>query len=168
MGRAACGGAAPGLAEVRKFFEDRVAGWDTKDGKPRWDTEVVATAVALAVNDAQTSGKLHPLTRQALDRMWTLQQANGAWNWLKCDWPPMEHDDYFGATYAAVGIGTAPEGYAKADSAQEGLAKLRKYLKDTPPPDLHHKTMLLWASTKLDGLLSPAERDATVKELLAL
>jgi squalene-hopene/tetraprenyl-beta-curcumene cyclase len=97
-----------------------------------------------------------------------LQQANGAWNWIKCDWPPMEHDDYFGATYAAVGVGTAPEGYAKAASAQEGLAKLRKYLKDTPPPDLHHKTMLLWASTKLDGLMTQTERDATVKELLAL
>jgi squalene-hopene/tetraprenyl-beta-curcumene cyclase len=168
MGRPACGGPAPGLEEVRKFFEERVAGWDTDKGKPRWDTEVVATAVALAVNDAQTTGKLHPLTRKALDKMWTVQQDNGAWNWIKCDWPPMEHDDYFGATYAAVGVGTAPDEYAKADSAKEGLSKLRKYLKENSPPDLHHKTWLLWASTKLDGLMTPAEREATVKELLAL
>src|SRR5262249_8208619 len=75
---------------------------------------------------------------------------------------------YFGATYAAVGVGTAPDEYAKSDSAKEGLAKLRKYLKDNSPPDLHHKTWLLWASTKLDGLMTPAEREAAVKELLAL
>jgi squalene-hopene/tetraprenyl-beta-curcumene cyclase len=33
---------------------------------------------------------------------------------------------------------------------------------------LHHKTWLLWASLKLDGLMGPAERDRTVSELLAL
>jgi hypothetical protein len=64
--------------------------------KPRWDTEVVATAAFLAMHDALTTGKLHPLTRQALDRMWTLQKPEGHWNWLKCDWPPAEHDDYYG------------------------------------------------------------------------
>src|SRR5438132_667384 len=38
--------ATPALTEVRKFFEDRAANWDK--AKPRWDTEVVATAVSLA------------------------------------------------------------------------------------------------------------------------
>src|SRR5438477_265571 len=84
---------------------------------------------------------------------WPLQQPNGAWSWLKCGWPPYEHDDYFGAVFAAIGVGHAPDGYAQAPQAQPGLAKLRRYLKDNPPPDLHHQTMLLWASTKLDGLM---------------
>src|SRR5262245_1186632 len=57
---------------VRRFFEDRAANWDTN--KPRWPTEVVATASVLAYHDAQTTGKLHPVTRQALDRMWKLQR----------------------------------------------------------------------------------------------
>jgi squalene-hopene/tetraprenyl-beta-curcumene cyclase len=153
--------------EVRKFFEGRVAGWDSgKPGdKPRWDTEVVVTGVLLAFHDAQTTGKLHPLTRKALDRMWTLQQKNGAWNWLKCNWPPMEHDDYFGAVFAAVGVGAAPDGYAKTEKAREGLARLRAYLKKTPTPTLHHKAWLLWGSKKVDGLMKQAERDAAVKEL---
>ena len=161
---------APGYVEMRKFFEGRVAGWDGgKDGaKPRWDAEVVATAAVLAFTDAQTGATLHPLTRQALDRMWTLQQKDGAWNWLKCDWPPLEQDDYYGATFAALGAGIAPEGYAKSEKAAAGLARLRDYFKKTPPPNPHHKTMLLWASLRVDGLMSAGERDASVRELKAL
>src|SRR5262249_54083308 len=58
--------------------------------------------------------------------------------------------------------------YAQAESAKEGLARLKQYLKATPPPDLHHKAWLLWASLKLDGLMTPDERSATVKAVLAL
>lgn len=154
---------------VRKFFEDRVANWDRgqKGDKPRWDTEVVVTAVTLAFHDAQTTGRLHPLTRQALDRMWSLQLKQGAWNWLKCKWPPMEHDDYFGAVFAAVGVGIAPDGYAKTEKATQGLARLRHYLQKTPAPTLHHQAWLLWASLKLDDLLTRQEQQHTIKQLLA-
>jgi len=158
-----------GAAIVRRFFEDRITHWDDepKAAKPRWDTEVVVTGVALAFHDAQTSGKLHPLTRKALDRMWTLQRADGAWNWLKCTWPPFEHDDYFGAVFAAVGTSIAPDDYRHSESARKGLAKLKEYLRKTPAPSLHHKTWLLWASMKLEGLLTPAERQQILKDLLA-
>jgi squalene-hopene/tetraprenyl-beta-curcumene cyclase len=152
--------------EVRAFFEKRAANWDT--AKPRWDTEVVATASALAFHDARTTGKLHPLTRKALDRMWSLQRPDGAWNWLKLNLRPMEYDDYFGATYAAIGVGHAPDGYAQTDLAKKGLEKLREYFRTHKAPDLHHRTMLLWASTKLDGLMSSEERTATVKDLFGV
>jgi squalene-hopene/tetraprenyl-beta-curcumene cyclase len=156
--------------EVRKFFEDRVAHWDddAKQAKPRSDTEVAATACVLAFNDAQTTGTLHPLTRRALDKMWTLQLKNGAWDWLKCRWPPFEHDDYFGAVFVAVGVGSAPGDYAHSASAKEGLAKLRVYLQRTSAPNLHHKSWLMWASAKLDGLMTDEERAQTIAELLAL
>lgn len=160
--------ALTGHDEVRKFFEQRVAGWETAKGKPRWDTEVVATAAVLAYNDALTTGQLHPLTRRALDKSWTLQQANGSWNWIKCAWPPFEHDDYYGATLAAVGIGHAPDDYAKGASAKDGLAKLRDYFRAVPAPDLHHKAWLLWASLKLDGLMTAEQREVVVRDLLAL
>ena len=108
--------ASPAMAEVRAFFETRANHWDdpAADAKPRWDAEVVATAAALAINDAATTGTLHPTTRKALDRMWTVQKPDGGWNWLKCDWPPYEHDDYFGAVVAALGAGHAPGDYAGA------------------------------------------------------
>ncbi len=159
---------APG--EVRAFFENRVAHWDDskKEAKPRWDAEVISTASALAFNDAATSGNLHPLTRQALDRMWTLQKSNGGWEWLKCGWPPLEHDDYYGAIVAALGVGHAPGDYARSASAQRGLERLRGYFRKAPPPDMHHQAMLLWAATRLDGLMDSDQKAATVRSLREL
>jgi squalene-hopene/tetraprenyl-beta-curcumene cyclase len=155
-----------GWKEVRVFLEKDVASWSS-GGKPRGEAYVVATAFALAFNDAQKGGMLHPLTKDALDRMWKGQKATGEWGWLKCDWPPMEHDDYYGATVAALAVGIAPGDYAKSDAAKAGIEKLKAYFKKTPAPDLHHKAMLLWASTKLDGLLTDSEKKAIVAELLA-
>src|SRR5262249_36781898 len=105
------GGDPEPMREIRAFFEGCVAHWDDADAgaRPRWDAAGVATAAALALNDAATTGRLHPTTRVALDRMWTLQRDDGAWDWLKCDWPPYEADDYYGAAFAAVGVGAAPD-----------------------------------------------------------
>ena len=107
-------------------------------------TEIVATASTLAFDDART-GKLHPLTRQALDRMWTVQRKDGSWDWNKHRLPPQELDEYYGVVYAALGVGYAPDGYAKSEAAKVGVARLKQYLKDNPAPNLHHKTWLLWA-----------------------
>src|SRR5262249_34748222 len=107
-------------------------------------------------------------TRKALDLMWTLQQDDGAWDWNKHSLPPQEFDEYYGAAFAAVGVGFAPDGYAKGASAKDGLAKLVGYFRNNPPPNLHHRTWLLFASLRLDGLMTPAERQQTVKDLLAL
>jgi squalene-hopene/tetraprenyl-beta-curcumene cyclase len=159
-------GKSAALQEVRKFFEDRAAHWDK--AKPRWDAEVVSTAAALAINDASSTGKLHPLSRQALDRIWTLQKPDGGWNWLKCNWPPYEHDDYFGALVAALGTAHAGKDYQETKTARAGLEKLRRYFKSNPPPSLHHQAMLMWASQKLEGLMPESEKQATVKKLLDL
>ena len=159
------------LQDVRAFFEARVSHWDDPspdDAKPRWETEVVATAAALASNDFATTGKLHPLTRVALDRMWTLHREDGTWDWLKCQWPPYEDDDYYGATYAAVGVGLAPDNYQNSKAAQKGLARLRTYFQKNSPPSLHHKAMLLWAACRVDGLMSPQGKEETIQALLAL
>ncbi len=158
---------APAHSEVRQFAEELVnQRWAEKG--PRWDAEVVATAAALAFNDAATTGRLHPTTRSALDRMWTLQQEDGGWSWLKCGWPPMESDDHYGVTLAAIAAGVAPEDYAKTNAAQKGIEGIRKYLKNNPPPTLHHQAMLLWASSYLDGLMSEADKQSCIKKLLSL
>lgn len=154
-------------AEVRKFAEQLVTvRW--KEKGPRWDAEVVATAAALAFNDSATTGELHETTREALDKMWTVQQEDGGWSWLKCGWPPMESDDHYGVTLAAIAVGVAPDGYAQTEAAQAGLKKLRAYLKNNPPPTLHHRAMLLWASSYVDGLMTKEEQRNCVEELLEL
>jgi squalene-hopene/tetraprenyl-beta-curcumene cyclase len=159
-------GPAPAHAEVRRALEEMVSQRWKKEG-PRWDAEVVASAAALAYNDAATTGKLHPLTRLALDRMWTVQRMDGGFSWLKCGWPPMENDDHYGATLAVVAAGVAPEGYAKTDAAVRGLQGLRAYLQANPPQNLHHKAMVLWAATYLDGFADAEARKETVRELVA-
>jgi squalene-hopene/tetraprenyl-beta-curcumene cyclase len=161
---------SPAMAEVRRFFEERVAHWDDADkaAKPRWDAEVVATAEALALNDAATSGKLHPLTRRALDRIWTLQKPDGGFNWLKCGWPPLENDDYYGAVVAAVATGQAPDGYAQTPAADAGLKRLQAYFAKNPPPNLHHQAMLLWASTRLPRLMTNERKTGTIDRLRAI
>ncbi len=155
----------PAYAASRKFTEELVSGrWPDKG--PRWDAEVLVAAMSLAAGDAAT-GKLHPATRIALDRMWTVQKPDGGWNWLKCGWPPMESDDYYGATVALLAAGWAPEHYAATPAAKEGIAKARGYLAKHAPPSLHHKGMLFWASKVVDGLMTAEEQQKTVGELLA-
>lgn len=171
---------APALLEVRKFLEERVTAWDV-GGKGKGylkgegiieftegPTEIVALAATLALHDAATTKKLHPATKVALARLWEIQKEDGTWPWNKEDLAPLEHDDYYGAVYAALGVGYAPEGYAQSAAAKPGIAKLLRYFAKTPAPDLHHKTYLLWAALKLDGLMEVGERMATAKALLAL
>jgi len=151
---------------VRKALEELVSvRWAEKG--PRWPAEVVASAAALAFNDAHTTGKLHPLTKAALDRMWTLQRPDGGWDWLKCSWPPMEIDDHYGVTLAALAVGFAPENYAKQPAAQEGLEKMRGYLRKTPPQNLHHLSMVLWVATYAEGFMTAEQKKATIQELRA-
>ncbi|MBP3953837.1 terpene cyclase/mutase family protein [Gemmata sp. G18] len=155
-----------GWREVRKYLEADVTSWSA-GGKPKGEAYIVATAFALAFNDAQQTGTLHTTTKTALDRMWTVQRTTGDWKWLKCDWPPLEHDDYYGAVLAALAVGYAPGDYVKTEAAKAGVEKLKAYLKKTPAPDLHHTAMLLWASTKLDGLLTAEEQKKAVASLRA-
>ncbi len=152
--------------EIRTALESLVTKrWPAK--KPRWDAEVVATAAALAYNDSLTTKKLHPVTKTALDRIWTVQQKDGGIKWLKCAWPPMENDDHYGVTLALLAVGVAPEGYAKTPQAQKGVAGLLRWLKANPPENSHHQAMLLWASIHLDGVQTKAQQQAAIKELLA-
>jgi squalene-hopene/tetraprenyl-beta-curcumene cyclase len=162
------------LLKVRKHLEDRVANWDS--GKEEdallpgseGPAEVVAVAATLAFHDAHSTAKLHPRTRQALERMWKIQRADGIWDWNKHDLPPQEHDDYFGALFAALGVGHAPEGYAREKAIRPGVERLRAFFRKNPPADLHHRAWLLWASLKLDGLMTNEQRQQAIKQLRGL
>ncbi len=152
--------------QVRAALEDMVNQRWSKQG-PRWDAEVVMSAAVLALNDAATTGQLHTSTRKALDRMWTLQREDGGFDWLKCGWPPMESDDDYGIAIAAIAIAAAPNDYGKSHAAQQCLANLKKYLRNHPPPTLHHQAMLLWAESYGLKLLTPEQRSECVDGLWA-
>jgi len=131
-------------------------------------TEAVMVASVLAQNDALTTGKLHPTTRKALDRMWTMQREDGGFDWMKYNQPPSEIDDHYGVTMAVIGVGAAPDGYAETPTAKAGLDKIRNYFKNNPPANLHHRAMKLLASMRVDGMMTKAERQQVVNDLFAL
>ncbi len=131
-------------------------------------THTVMAASVLAQNDTLTTGKLHPITRAALDRIWQVQRDDGGFDWMKFNQPPSEIDDHFGVTVAAIGVGAAPDGYAQTPVAHAGLEKIRRYFDRNPPANLHHRAMKLLASLHLDGIMTESERQQVVKDLSAL
>ncbi|MHC4625839.1 MAG: hypothetical protein ACYTDV_02555 [Planctomycetota bacterium] len=153
---------------IRSALEERVDDPRVKKPSPYQNSEAVMVAAVLALNDAATTGKLHPLTRKALDRMWTLQREDGGWTWQKGNKPPSGIDDYFGVAMAAIGAGAAPGDYSKTPLAAEGIDRLREYFRNNPPANIHNRAILLWASTYIDGLLTAAEHEQTIRALFAL
>lgn len=153
--------------DIRTFFEHMVSTYWEEKG-PRWPAEVVCAATTLALHDRVTTGKLHPLTRKAFERMFSLQRDDGSWQWLVCGWPPFESDDHYGVTFAALGLAMAPERFAETPPAKKALGKIRDYLKKNPPKSPQHSAMLVWLSTYMDGIFTAEERKSVVEALLAL
>ena len=171
MARPALAKVVPEPSDARRFFEEVAAG--TRDAMPDYQcgdidgAVAINTAAALALNDRATTGKLHPLTRKALDRMWTLQKPDGTWTWPFRDTPPLKVRPHYGVTLAALAAGGAPGDYAETPAARVGLGRIRSYLRATPPLSLHEEAMLVWASTRVEGLLERAKREEIVRRLLA-
>ncbi len=136
-------------------------------------TEAVLNALILANEDAN-NGRLSDDTRAAFDHMWALQSTTGddkgAWPWLNFGNEPFEASDspYYGASLAAVALGTAPENYRATPPVQHNLNLLRDYLnRNCARQSLINQVVLLWASSKLPGLLAPGQEQAIIKEVLA-
>jgi squalene-hopene/tetraprenyl-beta-curcumene cyclase len=135
-------------------------------------TESVLNALVLASYDAPT-GHLSEITRSAFANMWAQQENQGAdkgaWHWLQFGMEPWEAQDsqYYGAALAAVAVGIAPENYRSTPEVQNQLGMLRDYLnRESGAQSTINRVVLLWASTKLPGLLEPAKQKAITDELL--
>lgn len=156
---------------VRRFFEEVAAG--ERNPMPDYHCGDVDAAVAigvaasLAINDRLAAGTLHPLTRRALDCMWTLQRPDGGWQWPFRDTPPLKVREHYAATLAAVAAGMAPDDYARSDQARLGLEGIRRFLAEHPAETLHEEAMLLWASSHVPALATEVQRGATLEKVLA-
>ena len=164
-------------AEVEPFYPDAQRGVP-KTAESR-GTESVLNAVILVGYDAGyaaggtvPAARLSADTRLALANMWALQLAagddKGAWQWLQFHNAPWEGDSqYYGAALAAIAVGTAPENYRASPEIQRNLEMLREYLRrEGPSQVLINRVMLLWASTKIPGLLTSAEQKSIMDEAL--
>jgi squalene-hopene/tetraprenyl-beta-curcumene cyclase len=103
---------------------------------------------------------------QAFDRMWSVQlrdgAAKGAFPWFSLELDPWEMppSNFYGASLAAIAVGSAAPGYRAQPDVRERVTALTGYLQrelDSQP--LHNRLHALWASTKLpDALPASAQR----------
>ena len=133
-------------------------------------TEAVLNALILASADAaQNRREPSATTQQALNRLWETQRPDGAWDWLDFGLEPFETVDgvYYGATLAALAIGSTPRSStSRAAQTRAGVARLRGYLKEKfAAQSLFNRAWLLLASTRLNDLLTSAQRAALITEI---
>ncbi|MBL9084448.1 MAG: hypothetical protein JNK76_21785 [Planctomycetales bacterium] len=128
--------------------------------------QLIYLAAGLAEWDRHVTGKLSPETDEALRIMFTIQRDDGSWAALDC-WPPYESDSYHPATVAAMAVATAPDWLAnlKDEATLAGIAKLKNYLRKTPPPHDYGRVLLLWAALRMPDLLDDARRRELVDQL---
>lgn len=157
--------------EVEPFYNDAKSG-PRKTPESR-GTEAVLNALILTRYDAP-QGHLRAITRDALANMWKMQLTTGpqagAFDWLNFHNSPWEADEsqYWGATLATIAIGQAPDDYRNSPSIQPQLDQLRGYLRHnyaTQP--LMNRVVLLWASGRIHGLLTPQEKRTLLTEIAA-
>ncbi|HYM24233.1 MAG TPA: hypothetical protein VEU08_13535 [Vicinamibacterales bacterium] len=145
--------------DVEPFYPDQTRGIP-KTTESR-GTEAVMNALILATRDASLP---HPAlsddAKQAFANLWPLQfkagDLSGTWAWINFHYEPWEANDspFFGASLAAVAIGTAPGDYAKSADVQDRVAALRTYLqKHVDDEILFNKVMAIWANAKIGGVL---------------
>jgi squalene-hopene/tetraprenyl-beta-curcumene cyclase len=131
-------------------------------------TEAVLNAVILTSDDAARNRRepSEP-TKKALARMWETQRADGRWDWLEFGLEPWETTEavYHGATFAAFAAGTAPG--PRDAAAAAGVERLRGYLSaNYAAQHLYNRTWALLASTRVKNVVTDAQREALIAELV--
>ncbi|HTW64506.1 MAG TPA: hypothetical protein VME17_07820 [Bryobacteraceae bacterium] len=156
---------------IRTDAKDLFAGLKGPIVDQVYGAQVVLSSLVLAMDDAK-HGKLSPEGEKAFERMWSIQVKSGTnvggFQWSDFDLDPWETKDaaYYGASLAALATGLAPADYQARPDVQENIAALRTYLRaGLKTESLHNRMFLLWASSKLHGLLTPADQQAILDEL---
>jgi hypothetical protein len=134
-------------------------------------TEAVLNAVILASYDAQ-QGHLRPVTQTALNEAWALQETrgelSGAWKWQDFHLAPWESTEsgYQGAALFMLKVESSPDNYADTPEAREHLARLQEYLeKHYAMQPLVNQLYVLWLTSKVTKLLTPAERNRLIEAI---
>lgn len=155
---------------ARSYLKDFIVDGRKPRGQHGAIEGLVTTTAMLSISDVIVNeGHLKPTTRLALDYVWSQQDESGAWSeWLKCDWPPFEHDDHFGVSLMAVAVAMAGEDYVETPAASLGIKRIKHYLAEHPPSNSHQKGMLLWAGRFMPSLVSAKDKRRWTEDLLAL
>ena len=134
--------------------------------------EAVLSVFLLTSDDSERSATTSlAMTAKAFARLWQVQRADGAWDWLDFGLEPYETTGavFHGATLAAMASGSPMGRRVSADAAGiAGTEKLRGYLQtNLASQRLFNRSWALLASSRLTGLLSVRDQDAIVGALEA-
>jgi squalene-hopene/tetraprenyl-beta-curcumene cyclase len=136
--------------------------------------ESVMNALVLSRRDA-VAGAVSNDTKTAFDVMWALQMKTGpeagAWTWLNFGMDPWEspNSPYFGASMAALAIGSAPGGYVASPEIADRLKALRAYFqRQHGTVSLLNQLHGLWAASRVPGLITDEQRRATIDHAFSL
>jgi squalene-hopene/tetraprenyl-beta-curcumene cyclase len=160
--------------DVEPFYPDQKSGLP-KSSESR-AVESVLNALFLTTRDNENGGHLSDDAKQAFANMWSLQMQTGdlkgGFAWLTFKLEPWESDTatYWGAALAAMAIAQAPDNYAASPAIAANVEALRGYLRTAFQKDssLFTRMLVLWADSNLHGVLEPAQRQATIYQLLAV
>jgi squalene-hopene/tetraprenyl-beta-curcumene cyclase len=157
-------------AAIREHFVASLEAFEKKTAEEQQASVAPAQAIYLAAGlaewDAHVTKSLSPETDRALRLMLKLQLETGTWGSLDC-WPPYESSAFHLATTAAMAVGTAP-GWLQGlqdNELRTRVDKLRSYLSTEKPRQDYDRTLLLWASLRLPGVLT-AERQKELVDLV--
>jgi len=154
-------------ADVRAFVERVVT--DQLEAEPKLPPDAISAvsvqvATALAINDRLTTGKLHPVTRLALDRIGRAagrRQLGMAFR----DVPPIKIDEHYGVTMAALGVGVASRRLSPNGRRSRGAGQ------DSTLPDRSSGGQLASAGdarlgfVHVEQLMLPRERSAVIAKI---
>jgi squalene-hopene/tetraprenyl-beta-curcumene cyclase len=163
-------------------IEKRVADWqemspyytDTAHAAPSHATEAVLNAMILA-KYSEEQPQLLPVARHAFDEAWALQQTTGenvgGWEWQDFHEAPWESPEsaYQGAAMMAIAVGSMPAAYASDPAVRDHMEHLRQYLlvHYAAEPTMN-QLYVLWASSRVPGLLSASQRADLIKKVASL
>jgi len=125
--------------------------------------QVVYAAAGLASWDRYVEGRISKETKQVLQLMFRLQQEDGLWKVPTC-WPPLQSSSYQLAAVAALAVGIAPGWREELENLElkESVDRLRTLLRTQTPPHDYARVWLLWAESRMKGILEEPERQELV------
>lgn len=151
--------------------------FDDRKKVESWGTEAVLNLLVLTNDDRQSDRKApSDSTRKALGHLWATQETKGpdagSWDWLDFQLRPWEAPEarFYGATLAAIALGTMPGGPDSSDDAKtrEGVERLRKYLSSrVDKQNIHNRLVALWAATEMKGVLTDFQRREVIGAVIA-
>jgi squalene-hopene/tetraprenyl-beta-curcumene cyclase len=156
-------------SQMTPFYTDAVYGAGKTEQSRA--TEAVLNAVVLSSYDA-AHGRLSLVTRTAFNNAWALQEKTGAnaggWKWQDFHLAPWESTEsgYQGAALMAVALGQTPDQYNSEAGVRGHLDQLRNYLhRQYAAQPLMSRLYVLWASARMPGLFSKADRTELIKRI---